>query len=90
MPCRDTVLLKKKMQTHPRYKLIFLSFSHGNKDITPNIEERKADVFFITISIVIPAVQLLTQNINNCRGVFETQLNIYDGTFLKKISIVAI
>ena len=74
------------MLTHPRYKLIFLSFSYGNQDIAPNIEERKVDVFFIAISIVIPVVQLLTENINNCRGVFETQSNIYDGTFLKKIS----
>ena len=51
------------MQTYPRYKLIFLSFFHGSQGIARNIEERKVDVFFVTISIVIPAVQLLTQNI---------------------------
>ena len=49
---------------YPRYKLIFLSFFHGSQDIAQNIEERKVDVRFIAISIVIPAVQLLTQNIN--------------------------
>ena len=52
------------MQTYARYKLIFLSFFHGSQGIARNIEERKVDVFFVTISIVIPAVQLLTQNIN--------------------------
>ena len=39
-------------------------FFHGSQGIALNIEERKVDVFFITIATVIPAVQLLTQNIN--------------------------
>ena len=52
------------MQTYPRYKLIFLNFFHGSQGIVRNIEERKVDVFFITISIVVPAVQLLTQDIS--------------------------
>ena len=39
-------------------------FFPGSQGIAQNTEERKVDVFFITIAIVIPAVQLLTQNIN--------------------------
>ena len=40
--------------------LIFFSWKPGKK----GIEERKVAVLFIAISIVIPAVQLLTRNIN--------------------------
>ena len=53
-----------KMQTYLRYKLISLIFFPGSQGIAQNTEKRKVDVFFITIAIVIPAVQLLTQNIN--------------------------
>ena len=52
------------MQTYLRYKLISLIFFPGSQGIAQNTEKRKVDVFFITIAIVIPAVQLLTQNIN--------------------------
>ena len=52
------------MKTYLRYKLISLIFFSGSQGIAQNTEERKVDVFFITIAIVIPAVQLLTQNIN--------------------------
>ena len=48
-------MLLKKMQTYPRYKLIFLSFFHVSQGIARNIEQRKVDVFFITISIAINA-----------------------------------
>ena len=44
------------------------------------LKKGKVDVFFITISIAIPAVQLL----KNCRNVFETQSNIYNGACLQK------
>ena len=52
------------MQTYLRYKLISLIFFRGSQGIAQNTEERKVDVFFITTAIVIPTVQLLTQNIN--------------------------
>ena len=45
-----------------KIETFFLSF-YGSQGIAQNVEERKVDVFFITISIVIPAVQFLTQNI---------------------------
>ena len=46
-----------------KIETFFLSF-YGSQGIAQNVEERKVDVFFITISIVIPAAQLLTtQNI---------------------------
>ena len=35
-----------------------------SQGIAQNIDEKKVNVFFITIEIVIPAVQLLIQNIN--------------------------
>ena len=76
------------MQTYPRYKLIFLSFFHGSQGIARNIEERKVDVFFVTISVVIPAIQLLTQNINKelQRSMFSINVNhpVGDYTALSK------
>ena len=53
------------------------------------MEERKGDVFFITISIAIPAVQLLTQDVNK-----ELQKRVWNAVehlqwriFLQKSSI---
>ena len=58
----ETHCFWKKKQTYLRYKLIFLDFFHGSQGFAQNTEERNVDVFFITIAIMIPAVQLLTQN----------------------------
>ena len=44
------------------------------------LKKGKVDAFFITISIAILVVQLL----KNCRNVFETQSNIYNGACLQK------
>ena len=65
------------------------SFFHGSQGIEQNVEERKVDLFFITISIAIPAVQLLTQDINR-----ELQKRVWNAVqhlqwrfFLQKSSI---
>ena len=42
-----------------------------SQGIAQNIDEKKVNVFFITIEIVIPTIQLLTQNIN-------TELRLWD------------
>ena len=47
------------------------------------LKKEKVDVFFVTISIAILVVQLL----KNCRNVFETQSNIYNGACLQKSSV---
>ena len=44
------------------YPDFFRAF-YGSQGIAQNVEESKVDVFSITILIVIPAVQFLTQNI---------------------------
>ena len=46
----------ENVQTYSIHKLIFLSFFRGSQGIAENVEERKVDVFFITISNLIPAV----------------------------------
>ena len=48
--------IPENIQTYTRHKLIFLSYFRGSQGIAQNVEERKVDVFFITISNVIPAV----------------------------------
>ena len=47
-----------------KIETFFSEFFYGSQGIAQNVEDRKADVFFITVSIVIPAAQFLTQNIN--------------------------
>ena len=62
LPWRETL---QKRQIYPRYKFICLSFFFSCKPgLEQNFDGRKVDAFFITISIAIPAVQLLTQNIS--------------------------
>ena len=79
--------LEKEMQTYLRYKAIFLNFFNGSQGISQSIEERKVDMFFITTAIVIPAIQLLTQNTNKelQRRVWNTSTT---GHFCKKNFIV--
>ena len=86
MPWRETL---QKRQIYLRYKLICLSgFFSWKPGLGQNFQRRKVDVFFIAISIAIPAVQLLTQNINK-----DMQRHVWNAVehlqwnFLQKSSI---
>ena len=59
-----THYFRKQSKFTQDINLFFLIFFNGSQDIAQSIEERKVAVLFIAISIVIPAVQLLTRNIN--------------------------
>ena len=78
LPWRET--LQKKQ--------IYLSefFFSCKPGIEQNFDGRKVDVFFITISIAIPAVQLLTQNINKelQRRVWNAVEHLLQWSFLQK------
>ena len=56
-----------------------------SQGIAQNIDEKKVNVLFITIEIVIPAVQLLTQNINKELRLWDIVENLRWNVFAEKL-----